>query len=488
MSQVSLKKNVLLNLIRTFSSIVFPLITFPYIYRVLLPDNVGKIYFSLSVVSYFSLIATLGITTYAVRECSAVRQNREDLSLVSSQIFSVNIITTLVSYLFLVITLFFYHEISNYRTLILIQSIAIIATTIGADWLNVAMEDFKYITLRTVIFQFVSLVLMFAFVHKPDDYIKFAFISLVSSSGSCFSNVLYRRRYCKVNFVFSINWKKHFFSIFYLFVMLLAQTIFNSVDSTMLGLMRGDFDVAIYSSAHKIMDVITQLIVSVAFVLIPRMSYYFSLNDYENINRLSRKVFSFFCLIGLPCIFGATILAKEIILIVAGAEYIEATSVLQILMISYLFNLFGGSFWGNILLLPAKREKFFMIVCCIAAVVNIFSNYFLIPTMGANGAAFTTGICNAMILVILVLGRDRKVKLTKIGKMVITPIIGCMGIYIVCLLFESIQNVFLRTILSITLSSVLYFFIQYIGKNELFGEIFEKACSVIHSSISKLRG
>ena len=115
MVQKSLKKNTVFNAIKTFSSIIFPLITFPYISRTLLTENVGKIHFGLSIISYFTLIASLGITTYAIRECAAVRDDRNKLSQVSSQIFSINIITTAVAYLLLALTLIFYSKLENYK-------------------------------------------------------------------------------------------------------------------------------------------------------------------------------------------------------------------------------------------------------------------------------------------------------------------------------------------------------------------------------------
>ena len=251
MSQKSIKKNSIYSVVKTSSSILFPLITFPYISRALLTENVGKINFGLSIVSYFSLIASLGITTYAIRECSAARDDKEKLGNTASQIWSINIITTVIAYIALAFTLLVYRKLDNYRTLIVIQSLAIIATTLGADWLNSAMEDFKYITIRTAAFQLASLILMFIFVHRPEDYIKYAVISLVSTAGASICNIWYRRRYCRVRFTKDIELRRHLAPIMYLFVMILAQTIFNSVDSTMLGIFRGDYDVGIYATAHN---------------------------------------------------------------------------------------------------------------------------------------------------------------------------------------------------------------------------------------------
>ena len=200
MGKESIKKNTFYNTIKYIASTVFPLITFPYISRVLMKENVGKVNFGLSVVSYFSLISTLGITLYAVRECAAVRNNQKKLNDVSSQILSINILSTVIAYVLLTVTLLFFKKVENYRLLIVIQSLSIIFTTLGADWLNVAMEDFRYIALRTVGFQALALVLMFSFIHKPSDYMKYAIVSLVASSGANIVNIWYRKRYCVTRF------------------------------------------------------------------------------------------------------------------------------------------------------------------------------------------------------------------------------------------------------------------------------------------------
>lgn len=150
MKQHNLKLNAILNTIKTLFGIIFPLITFPYVSRVLMPENIGKVNFGSSFVSYFSLIASLGISTYAIRECSAKRNNKNELSETASQIFSINICTTVIAYVLMFLTLLFFRKFDSYRTLIIVQSTTILFTTLGCDWLNSAMEDFAFITLRTI--------------------------------------------------------------------------------------------------------------------------------------------------------------------------------------------------------------------------------------------------------------------------------------------------------------------------------------------------
>lgn len=122
----NLKINAILNIIKTISSIIFPLITFPYISRVLKPENIGKLNFASSFINYFTIIALLGITAYAIRECSLVRNDKDKLEKISSQLFSINMCTTAFSYLLMFITLILFRELDSYRTIIIIQSTTII--------------------------------------------------------------------------------------------------------------------------------------------------------------------------------------------------------------------------------------------------------------------------------------------------------------------------------------------------------------------------
>lgn len=463
----SIKKNTVFNAIKTVSAIIFPLITFPYASRTLLVENIGKVNFGLSFISYFSLIASLGINVYAIRECAKFSNDRVKLSKIASEIFSINVFTTIFSYSILILCLVFYKKIENYRILIVIQSMTIVFTTLGTDWLNTAMEDFQYITIRSLLFQVLSLILLFAFIHKPDDYIKYAAISVISSSGYNIVNMIYRKKYCDIKFTLDIDIKKHYLPIIFLFVMLLSQTIFNNVDMTMLGVMKGDYSVGIYSTAHKISNVINQVVASILWVVIPRISYYFGKNDFIEINKLLRKILGFNITLGLPCAIGTILMSTDIIRLIAGEEFIQSSIVLRILMVSFFISLFGGSFLGNIVLLSMNREKYYMIICLVCGFVNVTLNYFFIQKYNYIGAAITTMFCSLLIFIMALLKIDNRIRINNIVGLFIQPMIGCILITIICINCYKIDNYILRICLAIPISFVVYFSIQVILKNDL---------------------
>lgn len=472
MQEQSIKKNSFLNVIKTISSIIFPLITFPYISRVLLPTNIGKVNFGSSYVSYFSMIATLGITTYAIRECSTLRNNKKELGEKASKIFSINICTTLIAYILLAISLVVFHKLENYRILIIIQSTSILFTTLGADWLNSAMEDFRFITLRTIFFQIIALILMFVFVKTEEDYLKYAAITVFSSSGANIVNIFYRKKYCKIVFTPHMDWKKHSKPILLLFVMILAQTIFSSADVTMLGIMKNDYEVGIYSTAHKIENIISQVVSSLAWVVMPRMSYYFAEGNFTKINVMLKKTLALLMCIGIPAFTGVCALANEIIIIVGGINYLDAALPLIILMFSFGFSLIGGSFLGNMVLLPSKNEKIYMLICIITAVVNIILNYLLIPYGGAKAAAFTTAVSSFLIMSLLLIMKDSHIKLDYIGQVTKSPIIGSICIFVFCKIIKSFDfNIWIKTGMCILGSILLYGLILIFMKNVIIMEM-----------------
>lgn len=481
MEQTSnVKKNTLFNTIKSIFGIIYPLITFPYISRVLLTENVGKINFGNSVVSYFSLIASLGVTTYAIRECSKYKENRAKLGEVSSQILSINIWSTMISYLALGITLMVARPLDNYRTLIIIQSSTILFTTLGADWLNTAMEDFKFIAVRTMGMQVFSLILMFILVQKPQDYLTYATISVIASSGANVINILYRRRYCKTKFVLHIDWKRHLPPILLLFSLILSQTIYTSSDTTILGLYKGDYQVGLYSTSVKIYNLINTVVASVAWVVMPQLSADFAKCDYSQVNKLLKYSLNFIIALGLPCLVGLNVITKEIILLIAGESYLGAELSLRILTFSLACSFIGG--WiGNMMMLPAGKEKICLKSSVVSAVVNIVLNLLLVPTWGLNAAATTTAISEFIGIIIKRPYIDKEIHIDGLKQMIAAPIIGSSGIVLVSIVVRCfVISPYLIAIFTILLSGMVYLATLVLMKNEF-------AMNFLNPIVSKLK-
>lgn len=464
----NVNKNIIFNMIKSLLGIIYPMITFPYISRVLMAENVGRINFGNSVISYFSLFASLGVTTYAVRECSKYRDNRKKLGEVASQIFSINILSTIIAYAALAVTLIIARNLDSYRTLICIQSATILFTTVGADWMNTAMEDFKFIAIRTMAMQVVSLLLMFLFVKKPEDYLLYALISVIASSGANIINIFYRRKYCRTRLTIHMDLRKHLPPVMMLFSLVLSQTIYTNSDTTILGLIRGDFEVGLYSTSVKMYNIVNTVVASVAWVVMPQLSEKFAKKNYAEINRLLKHSLNFIIVIGLPCIVGLNVITKEVICLLAGKEYLGAVTSLRILTIALACSYIGG--WiGNMIMLPSGREKVALKASIISALVNVVLNLVFIPIWGLNAAAATTAAAEFVSLLICVRFIEKEIKIDKLGELLKAPVAGCTVIVVIGFMMKYfIHSEYLVAIVTPVFSVAIYVFILVTMKNEFF--------------------
>ena len=459
-------KNIIYNGINTCLSIIFPLITFPYVSRVIGAVNVGKINFSNSIVSYFALIASLGIYTHAIRECSKVKDDYEKLSNVASQIYSLNILSTIISLLLLYATMYCYSPLKGYRLLIFIYSFNIITTTLGTDWINTATEHFKYIAIRSFVFQLLSIILMFVLVKSSLDYIIYSIIHIAANIFICISNIIYRKRFCNIRFIFELNLKQHIKPVVLLFVISLSQSIFNNCDITMIGLQMGDYYVGLYTSAHKIINIIFMIVASICWVMIPQLTHLFAHDNYDDANSLLNQITSFTIALGMPIVVGINLIPKEILLLACGNQFLDAEWCLRLLTISMSISFFIG-IYGNMVLIPTGHDKIYMKSCIFAMIINVIMNYFFIPLLGINGAAIATILSEFVNLLVIKISIDKRIRIISNAKVFAAPIIGSIFIILLKLsIFKLDINIYLKTLITISISAFVYFVILILLKNE----------------------
>lgn len=483
--ETSLKENTFYNMLKTVSTIMLPLVTFPYSSRILHAENIGKINFGTSIVNYFTLLAALGITTYAVRECSRVKNDAQQFSQTVNEIFSINILSTIISYVILIGCLIFIPDLKGYTALIVIQSIPIIFTTLGADWINTTMEDFKYIAIRTLIFQLFILLAMFIFVKEEQDYYNYAIIFMLSTSASNIVNIIYRRKFCKTKIIFKMNIKKHIPPIMMLFATTLSQTVLSSIDMTMLGIAQGDVAVGLYSTASKIINCVSQVVVSIAWVVIPKLSYDFANKNYNRINDMLYKVSVLTMTIGIPCVVGLNVIAPELIEIFGGHEYVGAASCMQIMTITMAIG-FITSILGNMILIPSMREKQFMMACVVSVGVNIILNGVMIPLWGMNGAAMATVLSSFVIVLISALKFNKNIHIKSLKKVLVGVLVGCLGIMISAWIIKMLcTSIWVITIAVILVSIIVYALVLLFFKNEVAIQIVNILKKLLFSIIKK---
>lgn len=263
-----------------------------------------------------------------------------------------------------------------------------------------------------------------------------------------------------------MNIKKHLPPILLLFTMIFSQIIYTNSDTTMLGIIRRDFEVGLYSTAVKMYQLVNTVIASVAWVVMPQLSSGFAEHDYKKVNRLLKYSLNFIIVLGMPCITGVNVIGKQIILIIAGEQYLGATTALHILTCTLFFSLIGG--WiGNMTMLPAGREKVCLLSCSMSALVNIILNFFLIPYFGLNAAASTTAIAECVGVIVMSRFFDKNIQIDDLKEMMKAPFVGCVGIILVSVLAKVIfTSDILIALFTITGSAIVYGLALLVLKNE----------------------
>lgn len=458
----SLKVNAALNAIRQTLAIVFPLITFPYVSRVLGKAEYGRYSFSASIISYFILIATFGINNYAVREGARVREDKKRIQDLVSDLFTISLITTTFSIVFLVLLTSLNQKIAEYRSLVFIQGLSIILATVGVDWINTIYEDFFYITVRYIAIQIIALFAVYLFVRGPQDTAKYCFILVMGSYSGNLVNIFYIRKYVHLKVNYKVNLKKYFLPLLLLFVNSLATVIYVNSDITMLGFFTGDQEVGIYSFSSKIYNMIKYLINAVLVVTVPRLAFILGTNE-KNYRKYLNSIFNALIILLVPCVAGLCMLSKSIILLLGGKQYLPGNNSLIILSFSLLFALIASVF-SNCILIINRLEKRCLVGTITSAVVNVGLNFILIPTIGITGAAFTTVLaeCINMIIQAFYSYKDLNIKL-KLDKWIcLVTIIEVIAIIVIChfssLIFNSYDTVgaLYRIVFSMICSILFY--------------------------------
>lgn len=474
MRKKSLGVNAVLNGIKTLVSIAFPLITLPYISRVLQVENVGNYNYSFSIVNYFALIAGFGVSTYAVREGTKYRDNYNDFSSFASEVFSVNILSTLLAYVLLAFTVVILPGLSAYRTIIGILCISIACSTIGCEWMFSVYEDYLYITIRSILFQLLSLALLFLLVKTREDVSKYALVTVISSSGASLVNYLSRQKYARIRIRFSSDLTRHLKPMLLLFTANVATVIYVNSDVTMLGALVGTYYVGLYSVATKVYSLVKQLLSAIIIVSVPRLSAYIAGRQIKEYNTTASVIFHSLLSLVVPAVVGIIMLAPDIVLFLSDDTFLESAKALRIISIALIFCIFSW-FYTSCVLIPNKQEKHILKATFAAALVNIAANLLLIPHFQEKAAAFTTMLAELCSLIICYLYGKRFVSF-KLNKWdLLSVLTGCGAIVAVCLLNGGSERPLLfRLLIPVAESAAAYALILGLMKNTLYVHLASK--------------
>lgn len=389
MNVKSIRVNAILNIIYTISNIVFPMITFPYVSRILLADGMGKVSFFTAVANYAIMIASLGISTYGIRATAKVRDNKYELSKTVAELLIINVSMTAVVLAMLFVSIPLVGKFQDDVALLIINSVLIIGSALGINWLYSGLEQYSYITKRSIIFKMISLILVFLFVHKRSDYAIYAAIVVFSSTGSYLINFIYARKFVSFRNLGKLNLAQHLKPMMLLFASSLAVNVYTNLDTVMLGFISGDREVGLYTVAVKVKWLLLAVINAISAVLLPRLSYYISEKKTEEFKRILKKSIVVIFMLSIPLSVFFNMEARNSILLLGGEDYVGATLCMRIVLPILLISGFSN-ITGNQILIPLGKDSCFMKAIVAGSLVDLVMNVILMPKYGAVGAAVAT--------------------------------------------------------------------------------------------------
>lgn len=465
MKKKSLVKNGFFNVIRTFSSIVFPVVTFAYASRILGDTGIGQVNFTNSFISYFTLIAMLGMKQYGTREGAKLRDDPVRFSHFAQEMLIINACTTAFAYALLFIAMLTVPKLHDYETLLLISSLAIILQGMGMEWMYQAVEEYQYIAMRSLLFQVIAFAALFIFVHKPEDVIAYAVIHLLSSSGSYVLNFINARKYISFRHFDHYEIKKHLKPLLWLFAMALSIELYTVLDSTMLGFLQDDASVGRYTAAVKVNKMMNTLITAAGSVMIPRFSYYIHNREHEKIKSMVKKVYNFVFMLSIPASVGLFMLSDEIILLFSGEGFASAGFTMRLL--TPIVVIIPFSIVANLqIFVPMEKEKLILKSTLSGAATNFVFNMILIPRFAENGAAVATVIAEAVVSAVCLWNIGKYFSRRGIFAKFVQYWIAAAPIPIIVLLVKRIPiHIVLQMIIEIPLSALCYFALLWLMRN-----------------------
>ena len=472
----SVKVNYILNLINTGTQMLFPLITFPYICRVIEADGIGQINFFQSIISYISLFTCLGIPMYAIREIARDRSDVVQMNRTAMEILLLHSMLTLVGYAIVAILCLTVPQIQVNIPLFLILSLTIFFMAIGCEWFYQGIEDFKYITIRGLIIKTVSVVLLFIFVKSKTDLLYYGCYTVFGVLGGNIFNFFRLRKYIhRENIIFSeLHIKRHVKPVLKVFSFSVVTSIYLQLNTVLLGFLKNALAVGYFAAATKVMQMLLTMSACLGSVMMPRASHLIAENREDEFNRLIQKSYDFTLAIALPMTIGLIFCAPSLITALCGVKFehsiLPSQIIAPIILMVAISNVFGIQ-----VLFPKGKINVVTLCCGIGAVADLILNLCLIPFFSYIGTSIAyLGAEVATTVSMYFIGR-KYIPIIYFKKSHLTYALGCIVMALALYGISLLQLPTLTILLLQGCSGVLaYFIILCIRKDEMLVQILSK--------------
>lgn len=481
---MSIKKNLIYNITYQILIIILPLITTPYISRVIGAEGVGVQSYTYSIVSYFVLFIMLGINNYGNRTIAMARNNKETLNRAFVSIYIIQISMAIIMSILYVLYIIF--MVKDNKVLYYIQSIYLIAAMLDINWFFFGMEEFKLTVVRNTVIKIVLIVAIFIFVKDKNDIYVYAFILAISTLISQIVLWRYLGKYIKFTKVIVGDVIVNIKPILILFIPVISISIYKIMDKIMLGSMSNLTQVGFFESAEKIINIPIGIIIALGTVMLPRMSNLYASGNESVGKKYIELSMEFIMFMAYGAMFGIVGVSNILIPIFLGKQFTECIGVVDVLSITILFIS-----WANVIrtqyLIPKKKDKVYIKSTILGAIMNLIFNILLIRNLGAVGAAIGTIFAEATVAIYQSLSIKNELDIKRyFGKTIYYIVPGIIMCTFNKIIGIAMKESIITGIVQILIGGVIYCSISFIYLISRGNDIVIKNIHVIITKFNKL--
>ena len=384
-------KNYAYNLSYQLLVIILPIITTPYVTRVFSSDDLGIYGYFNSIVTYFILLATLGVANYGTKEISG---NRKEIKKNFWGIYTLQFGAALLSILLYILLCMGISTMQNPVAYIL--GLSLVSKGLDISWLFQGLEDFRKITARNITVKLVGVSAIFLFIKSASDLYLYVFLlTAFELLGQLSMWVPAREFIGKPHF--DLGYAKHHLKpIILLFLPQIAISLYVTLDRTMLGALASTRDVGIYDQALKLVNILLTLVTSLGSVMLPRVSSLLSKGDHKAVNKMHELAFLIYNLVIFPIIAGILIVNDDFVQFFLGQDFQDARYAISI-MIFRMFFIGWTNIMGIQILIPHNKNKEFMVSTTVPAILSVGLNLLFLPKLGYIGAAIVSVLTESLV-------------------------------------------------------------------------------------------
>ena len=406
----SIKKNFAYKSALTLSTYVMSFITFPYVSRVLGVERLGLVNFVDNTVNYFLLFATLGVGLLGVREIAGAKNDVERQSKIFSNILGMNLLFTIFTLAEYVAAIFLVPRFHQSSELFFIGTAKILFTAFLVEWFFTGIENFKYITIRSLLVKLLYVLAVFLFVKTSDDYKLYFILTVGVVVVNATINMVYVRKFVSISFA-DLFMGKYIKQNMVLGIYTIMTSMYITFNVMFLGLVSNDTEVGYYTTAFKLYSVILGFFTAFTNVMLPRMSFLLANGEKERFNEMIAKSFSAMSIFIIPLVLCSIIMAPQIIYVLSGPGYEGAILPMRIIMPAAIFVGIAQVLAVQVIM-PMKHDKVLLVASAIGAATSLAINFSLVGELQSIGTAIVL-ICSEMFVTVIYV---IFIKRNKIGK------------------------------------------------------------------------